>query len=192
MGSSPFNMPGNKRTKKTKTPLKAKRRVNITKTQLKPKGIGVNKFEENKNVAKAKHGSLYNPLHIHNDKRKDAIDHVYIEKDYHSGGKYIRQLNSKTGKTAGFFYENAKGHVFYQRYEPEPRTFSYHNKKTGRKTTINLRTGEKRTEFLDPNAKIADKRENDPVAPLLLKPTECSDFSCQIPEPTTVPEKMTA
>ena len=125
-----------------------------------------NPFEENKRIAAAKHGSLYNGLHIHNPKRKDAIDHVYIEKDYHSGGKYIRQLNSKTGKTVSFLYETAKGYVFYQQYEPERKRI-YHSRKTGKKTTVNLRTGERWTEFLAPNVKTAEERENEGVHPFL-------------------------
>merc|ERR1719300_1613562 len=35
---------------------------------------------------------LYDPLHLQNPHRHDEIDIVVIEKDYHSGGKYIRQL----------------------------------------------------------------------------------------------------
>jgi len=124
---------------------------------------GRNPFEENKKDAGKEHGSLYDPLHIQNEKRKDAIDHVYIEKDYHSGGKYIRQLNCETGKTMCFFYENSNGSVFYQRYEPEPRMRYYHNKKTGKKTTVNERTGERKTEYLDPELEVAEEHENEGV-----------------------------
>jgi len=126
-----------------------------------------NPFEDNRKEAAAKHGSLYDQLHIHNDKRKDAIDHVFIEKDYHSGGKYIRQLNCKTGKTMSFYYENSHGHVFYQRYEPEPRTRFYHNRHTGKKTTLNMRTGESKTEYLKPDIELAEEHENEGVHPFL-------------------------
>ena len=140
-------MPRGKRSKKkTKKPLTGK----------------PNRFEENRRVAAAKHGSLYNPLHIKNDKRKDQIDHVYIEKDYHSGGKYIRQLNAKTGKTVSFLYETAKGYVFYQQCEPERKRI-YHSRTTGKKTTVMLATGERWTEYLEPNVKTAEEKENEGV-----------------------------
>ena len=93
---------------------------------------------------------LSNLLHLQNKKRKDAVENVFIEKDYHSGGKYIRELNPKTGKTVSFYYENSTGNVFYTRYEPKPQIKFYHNKKTGKKYTINMETGEKKTEYITP------------------------------------------
>jgi len=126
-----------------------------------------NLFEENKKEAAAEHGSLYDPLHILNKRRHDEIDHIFIEKDYHSGGKYIRQLNPETGKTLSFYYETSSGNVFYQVNEPEPRTRYYHNKKTGKKTTVNMRTGETKTEYLKPNIELPEEHENEGVHPFL-------------------------
>jgi len=121
----------------------------------------LNSFEENKNEASAEHGSLYDTLHIQNKNRHDDIDHIYIEKDYHSGGKYIRELNPQTGKTVSFYYENSTGNVFFLRNEPEPKTKFYHNKKTGRRTTINMSTGERKTEYLNPEVKVSEEQGNE-------------------------------
>merc|ERR1719206_363205 len=89
----------------------------------------------------AEHGSLYDPLHIKNKYRQDKLDIVIVEKDYHSGAKYIRQLEPKDGNTIDFLYQNSRGHVFYQKCLPEPRMKIYHNRETGKKVTTYQKNG---------------------------------------------------
>jgi len=94
---------------------------------------------------------LYNPLHLQNPHRHDEIDIVIIEKDYHSGGKYIRQLEPIGGKTIDFLYENSHGHVFYQKYLPGPRMNVYYNRETGKRVTTWPQSGKRRVEMLKPD-----------------------------------------
>ena len=94
---------------------------------------------------------LYDPLHLQNPHRHDEIDIVIIEKDYHSGGKYIRQLEPIGGKTIDFLYENSHGHVFYQKYLPGPRMNVYYNRETGKRVTTWPQSGKRRVEMLKPD-----------------------------------------
>ena len=94
---------------------------------------------------------LYDPLHLQNPHRHDEIDNVIIEKDYHSGGKYIRQLEPIGGKTIDFLYENSHGHVFYQKYLPGPKMNVYYNKETGKRVTTWPQSGKRRVEMLKPD-----------------------------------------
>merc|ERR1719385_351493 len=109
--------------------------------------------QENRKLAAADHGSLFDPLHIQNRFRHDELDLIIVEKEYHSGAKYIRQLEPHDGNTIDFTYENSHGHVFYQRYLPEPRIDVYHNKETGKKVTIWKESGKRRVEWLKPEGR---------------------------------------
>ena len=118
-----------------------------------------NPIDENKKLAAAEHGALFDPLHVQNQYRHDELDIIIVEKDYHSGAKYIRQLDPQSGKTIDFLYETYRGSVFYQRYLPEPRMRVYHNKETGKKVTTYRKNGRwggpQRVEWLKPEGRAA-------------------------------------
>jgi len=80
---------------------------------------------------------------------------VKIEKKYGSGAKYIKLVNTDTGKTISYEYQTKGGHVFYQRNLPQPK-MKYLNKKTGKKVTT-WNSGLSVTEYLEP-----EEHKNDP------------------------------
>ena len=93
---------------------------------------------ENRKLPAAEHGVFFDPLYVQNRYRPELI---IVEKEYHSGAKYIRQIEPQDGKTIDFTYVNSRGHIFYQRYRPEPRIQVYHNRETGKTVTTWKQSG---------------------------------------------------
>ena len=134
-----------------------KRTTKVWRVEKSPKGKKANdNLAESRSKARvalrpSKNGKLFDPLHIQNRFRHDKLDIIIIEKNYHSGAKYIRQLEPVQGKTIDFTYQNSRGHVFYQRYLPLPKMNIYHNKETGKRvTTWPKSRRRKRVEWLRP------------------------------------------
>ena len=122
--------------------------------------------QENRKLAAAENGSLFVPLYVQNRYKHDKVDLIIVEKDYHSGAKYIRQVGARDGKTIDFTYITRQNHVFYQRILPEPRINIYLNNKTGKKVTTWKKSGRRRTEWLKPEGKPTKEMIHQEIAKL--------------------------